>query len=209
MTFSANTTRLPFTGRPRNRPFGRQSNLEPARDVRRFADHQFDAESEVWDLGEIALEHCSIAGEAERPAVVAHVVLGELTQIGPILPVQAGDIVSVDIREGGFGHGGRPCGLEKKRRLSLRCREFCLTGFGWSRPYAAVEHHHLRLDGLVGARAGRRQPAPRRPQHQVLSVGSAADLVRRRDGGRRGREPVEPGDEARTGRGCSSTFTPI
>ena len=42
---------------------------------------------------------------------------------------------------------------------------------------AAVEHHLLRLDGLVGARAGRRQPAPRRPQLQVLS-----SLERRRLG---------------------------
>ena len=113
MTFSANMTRLPFTGRPRNRPFGRQSNLSRLATYGGSQTMSSMLNLRSRDLGEIALEHCSIAGEAERPAVVAHVVLGELTQIGPILPVQAGDIVSVDIKEGGFGHGGRPCGLER------------------------------------------------------------------------------------------------
>ena len=41
------------------------------------------ANLKVRDCLEIALEHRAIAGEAERPAVVARVVGDELMQIGP------------------------------------------------------------------------------------------------------------------------------
>ncbi len=65
---------------------------EPARDVRRFADQKFDVEPKVRDLFEIALEHRAIAGEAERPTIVTRIVSDESMQIGPILPVEAGDV---------------------------------------------------------------------------------------------------------------------
>ena len=71
----------------------------------RVADQKFDVEFEVGDLGEIALEHGAITGETERPAVVTRVLGDESMQIRPILPVQAGDIGSIEIGESGFDHG--------------------------------------------------------------------------------------------------------
>ena len=68
---------------------------------------------------------------------------------------------------------------------------------------------HLRLDGLVGARAGRRQPAPRRPQHQVLSVWSAADLIRRRGRRASGPRTGRAGRQGANGAPLSPKFTPI
>ena len=77
---------------------------KPARDMRRFADHQLDREPKIRDLLEIAFEHGAIAGEAEWPAVVARVVRDESMQIFPVAPVQAGDIGLVEVGERGFGH---------------------------------------------------------------------------------------------------------
>jgi hypothetical protein len=74
---------------------------QPASDERRFADQEFDVELKVRDLLEIALEHRAIAGETERPAVVARVVGDEAMQIRPIPPVQAGDIALVEVGESG------------------------------------------------------------------------------------------------------------
>ena len=65
----------------------------------RVADHKFDVELEVRDLLEIALEHRAIAGETERPAVVARVIGDEAMQIWPVLPVQAGDVIAVELAE--------------------------------------------------------------------------------------------------------------
>jgi hypothetical protein len=78
---------------------------EPARDMGRIADQEFDVELEVRDLFEIALEHRAITGETERPAVVSRVVGDETMQIRPVLPVQAGDVAPVEVGESGFGHG--------------------------------------------------------------------------------------------------------
>jgi hypothetical protein len=77
---------------------------EPARDVRRVADQEFDVELKVRDLLEIALEHSAVTGEAKRPPVVARVVGDESMQIGPVLPVEAGDIGPVEVGESGSGH---------------------------------------------------------------------------------------------------------
>src|ERR1700712_5755975 len=74
----------------------------------RFADQKFDVELKVRDLGEIALKHCAIAREAERPAVVTGVVGDEAMQIRPILPVEAGDIAAIEVGEGRLGHGDCP-----------------------------------------------------------------------------------------------------
>jgi hypothetical protein len=80
---------------------------EPTRDMRRLADHEFDVEAKVRDLLEIALEHRTVTGEAERPAVVARIIGDELFQIIPVPPVEAGDITSIEVDEGGLAHGGR------------------------------------------------------------------------------------------------------
>jgi hypothetical protein len=63
---------------------------EPARDMGRLIDNEFDVEPEVGNLLEVALEHGAIAGEPERPPVVARVVGDEAMQIVPVLPVEAG-----------------------------------------------------------------------------------------------------------------------
>ena len=77
---------------------------QPARDMRRFADHQLDREPKIRDLLEIAFEHGAIAGEAEWPAVVARVISDEAMQVRPVLPVQAGDVSLVKSGESDFGH---------------------------------------------------------------------------------------------------------
>jgi hypothetical protein len=77
---------------------------QPARDMGRIADQKFDLELKVQDLFEIAFEHRAIAGEAERAAIVTRVVGDEAIQIFPVAPVQAGDVISVALRESGFGH---------------------------------------------------------------------------------------------------------
>jgi hypothetical protein len=79
--------------------------LETACHIGRFADQEFDVELKVRNLLEIAPEHGAIAGKPERPAVVARLVQDELTQTGPILPVEAGDIGPVAVGKGVFGHG--------------------------------------------------------------------------------------------------------
>jgi hypothetical protein len=86
---------------------------EPTRDMGRFADQEFDVEPEVGDLGEIAFEHGAIAGQTERTAVVTRVVGDELVQIRPILPVQAGDIGTIEVGECGFGHDDRSRGWKR------------------------------------------------------------------------------------------------
>ena len=80
---------------------------QPARDVRRIADHKLDVELEVRNLLEIALEHSAIAGKAEWPAIVARVIGDEAMQIRPILPVQAGDVAPLEVGESDFGHDVR------------------------------------------------------------------------------------------------------
>ncbi len=78
--------------------------------MRRLADHKLDLELEVGDRREVALEHGAIAGKAERQAVVARVVGDEIAQMGPILPVEAGDIGAVAVGERIVGHGRQPSG---------------------------------------------------------------------------------------------------
>ena len=70
------------------------------------------------DLGEIALKHRAIAGEAERPTIVARVVANEPWQARPILLVETGDIGSVEVGEGGFGHRIFAWGWEEEQ---IRC----------------------------------------------------------------------------------------
>src|ERR1700722_6576247 len=93
---------------------------EPARDMGRIADQEFDVELEVRDLFEIALEHRAITGETERPAVVTRVVGNETMQIRPVLPVQACDVAPVEVGESDFGHGAT---LTQRRaeRMALGC----------------------------------------------------------------------------------------
>jgi hypothetical protein len=101
----------------------RAVEAQPARDMGRLGDQELDVEMKVRDFLKVALEHRTITGKAERPAVVADVVLDESLQKWPILPVKAGDIVAVEAGQGGFGHGRsflprngwRTCG---KRRLA-------------------------------------------------------------------------------------------
>ena len=93
---------------------------EPARDVRRVADQEFDVELKVRDLFEIALEHSAVTGEPERPAVVTRVGGNEAMQVQPVLPVQAGDVISLVLGERVFGH-----------RATLRCFVPVLMGHSY------------------------------------------------------------------------------
>jgi hypothetical protein len=57
--------------------------------------------------------------KAERPAVVTRIVGEELMQIAPVLPVEAGDIGSIEVGEGGSGHGRPFLRLTRRRRFGL------------------------------------------------------------------------------------------
>jgi hypothetical protein len=70
----------------------------------RLTDNEFDVEPEVGNLLKGALEHGAIAGEPKRPPVVARVVGDEATQIVPVLPVEAGNVIPVALGESGLGH---------------------------------------------------------------------------------------------------------
>ncbi len=62
---------------------------------------------EVWNIPVITLQHAAITGQSDPPAVMASLITNELLQMRPILPVQAVDIASVDIRKLVFRHGTR------------------------------------------------------------------------------------------------------
>jgi len=64
-------------------------------------------ELEVWDFTKIPLKHFTITVQPDPFAVVIHFVMNEMLQLGPILPVETGDIVAVD--EGKTGVGQIAC----------------------------------------------------------------------------------------------------
>src|SRR5206468_5824183 len=70
------------------------------------------------NLAKVSLEHCAIACRADLLVVVIDIVMNELRQVLPVLPVQTGDIASVDVREIGFGHGNLPFGCRATRRAA-------------------------------------------------------------------------------------------
>ena len=72
--------------------------------MRWIADQQLDLETKIRDLVEIFHQHIAIAGKTDPLTVVSHVVVHESGQIGPILPVEAGEIIYVEIRQFGFVH---------------------------------------------------------------------------------------------------------
>ena len=81
---------------------------DPARYVGRIGDEHPDIKIEVRNVLEVPLQHFAITRQADPPAIVDRFVVHELPELRPILAVQAGDVVAVDIGEIDFGHGNRP-----------------------------------------------------------------------------------------------------
>lgn len=104
-TFSAKRTRRPLTGRPKRSPAGVPFEGEAAGDPGRFGHEERDGGAEVGDRAEIRLEHGAVAGEAERTAIVLGAGVDEGTEALPALPVEAGDVAAVEVRQALGAHG--------------------------------------------------------------------------------------------------------
>src|SRR5579872_709735 len=87
---------------------GRTVEKEPACDIGRVGDKALNVEVEVWNFQEILFQHLTVAGKSEPPVIMALVVVDEAAEVRPVLFVQTGDIVPVDIGEIA-AHGERPC----------------------------------------------------------------------------------------------------
>src|SRR5215213_7209031 len=75
---------------------------EPAGNVWRIVKQHQHLEIEIGNLIEVLLEHGDVTRQPEPPAVMNRIVADELPEIGPVLPVQAGDVAAVYLREFGF-----------------------------------------------------------------------------------------------------------
>jgi hypothetical protein len=64
-----------------------------------------NVEMEVRDFIKIPLQHLPITGQPEPLAVAGDVLIDEPAEVRPVLLVEAGDVGSIDVGEGGFGHG--------------------------------------------------------------------------------------------------------
>lgn len=62
---------------------------------------------EVGDFAEVRLQHLAVARQAELLAVAGDVFSDELSEVWPVLLVEAGDVGSVGVGEPGFG--GEDC----------------------------------------------------------------------------------------------------
>ena len=79
--------------------------MQARRHARRLADQQFDVETEIGNGLEIAFEHAAIARQAEHFAIVLHLVADKLSEIGPVLGIQAGDVAPVEVGKVFIRHG--------------------------------------------------------------------------------------------------------
>src|SRR5208337_4547680 len=82
----------------------RTVEAQPARYIRRIGNQQLNIEMKVPNLIKVSLQHRAITRYPDPLSVVAHFVMNELLQFRPVLLVQAGDVVPVDVGEIGFHH---------------------------------------------------------------------------------------------------------
>src|SRR5207248_6219523 len=81
---------------------------KPGRYIRRIGNQHLNAEIKVRNFIEVSLQHFEITGQPDPPTVVDHFIINELSQLRPVLLIQAGNVVSVDVGEVGFHHGKYP-----------------------------------------------------------------------------------------------------
>src|SRR5690242_14336989 len=93
---------------------------QPARDMRRLGDQELNVEMEVGNLAEVSLQHGAIACDPDPLIVVDHVLVDERVQTSPVLPVQTGDVISIDIGQVSFRHDDCPCRLGRLARARER-----------------------------------------------------------------------------------------
>ena len=86
---------------------------QPARYIRRIGNQQLNVERKVWNFIKVSLQHLAIPSYPDPLTVVVHVIMNELFQLRPVLLIQAGNVVSVDVGEVGFNHGNCPLSFYK------------------------------------------------------------------------------------------------
>ena len=67
-----------------------------------------NVEIKVRNLIKVSFEHLAITCQPDPLTVVVHFIMNELFQLRPVLFIQAGNVVSVDVGEVGFDHGNCP-----------------------------------------------------------------------------------------------------
>src|SRR5207245_9583945 len=77
--------------------------------MRRIGNQQLNFEIKVGNFTEVSLQHLAITQYPDLLTVVVHFIMNELFQLRPVLFIQAGNVVSVDVAEVGFNHGNFPC----------------------------------------------------------------------------------------------------
>ena len=77
-------------------------------------------EAEVRDFAEVPHQHLAEARQPEPLAVAGDIFIDELSEVRPILLVEAGDVGSVNVGEDGVGHGDRSVALKKPGEVSFR-----------------------------------------------------------------------------------------
>src|SRR5262249_3505495 len=116
-------------------------------------DQQLDFEPQVGDCREIPLQHLSIARKSERATVVGDLVGDELSKLFPVLAVQAGDVVAIDVGEVRLGHG---CLLRFGRSLTRGASPppdpACRWAGGKSQSRCQITPWPARLTGSGAAR---------------------------------------------------------
>src|SRR5439155_15073601 len=73
--------------------------------MRWIGNQQLNVEIEVGNFIKVSLQHLAITQYPDPLAVVVHFIMNELFQLRPVLLIQAGNVVSVDVAEVGFNHG--------------------------------------------------------------------------------------------------------
>ena len=78
-------------------PDRRAVEPQPAGDYRRLTNEGFDVKKQIWNRSEIVNEHGTITDQPDRLSVVVDVLSNKLMKIVPVLPVQAGDVATIEV----------------------------------------------------------------------------------------------------------------
>src|SRR5262245_18697020 len=97
--------------------------MQAGRDSRRVGNQKVDVEAQVGDGAKIAFQHRAIAGQPDFGSVVADMVLDELPELVPTLPVQAVDVAAISLDQLVAGHRflpGRGSMITLRRTVTSR-----------------------------------------------------------------------------------------
>src|SRR5256885_16933637 len=109
--------------------------------MRWIGNQQLNVEIKVGNFTEVSLQHLAISQYPDPLTVVVDFIMNELFQLRPVLLIQAGNVVSVDVAEVGFHHGNFPCAstcslLQSRTRLRFAVKN------SNSEIESAPSHHH-------------------------------------------------------------------